>query len=446
MNDQLGQPADSRSTQDVNLMRLIMEAQHRSIVQARRDQEANASRIARLEEAILLLSVCPEESTRTQSAPPDLPTGHVDLQKFRIADGPSYTGLFHAVEPFLKWLSAVQIFFATKAVTHDSDKIRIVGGLIREINTLAFYSNGIEQFVLQTWPDFKSKLLDFALPTLWRTKLRHQIHKLAMGKLESFLAYSTRERTLQSMVNFDEHSFSDFDLAEFVVSGLPNELKAQANNFELLEKVPIVYGAFKSKLQRFYNNLPKQTGGRARATAQPTSTTQGPTPRLPKDKVIWRIHSFLDSQGSCHHCKSTCGSAPGACSNPVNQGYVDIPASFVTPPKPPNYKTPKAWASSQPTAGKPTQAPAGRPSSQPAAIAGIQEENLFPDLDAASVAAMDEELHLTQAEEYVKTPRIVLLLHCSDRSLRGMVNTGSEINLISDSAVQRLGLDVFPSN
>jgi hypothetical protein len=84
-----------------------------------------------------------------------------------------------------------------------------------------------------------------------------------MGDSESFLAYRTRAQTLQNMVNFNDHLFSDFALAEFVVSGLPDNLKAQANNFELLEKSPFVYGAFKSKLQQFYENLPKQTGGRA---------------------------------------------------------------------------------------------------------------------------------------------------------------------------------------
>jgi hypothetical protein len=170
-------------------------------------------------------------------------------------------GPFHAVEPFLKWLLAVQIFFATKEVTHDVDKIRIVGGLIQEINTLSFYSNGVDGFIQLSWLEFKTTLLTFALPALWRTKLRHQIHKLTMGDLESFLAYSTRARTLQNVVNFDNHSFSDFALADFAVLGLPDELKAQANNFELLEKTPFVYGAFESKLQRFYDNLPKQTGG-----------------------------------------------------------------------------------------------------------------------------------------------------------------------------------------
>ncbi|PLW37026.1 hypothetical protein PCASD_16356 [Puccinia coronata f. sp. avenae] len=420
-------PSGERLSQDVDLMRLIMEAQHRNIIQAQQDREATA-----------------ERSLPKPFIPPDPPTGRVDLQKFRIADGPSYNGPFHAIEPFLKWLSAVQIFFATKAVTHDADKIRIVGGLIREINTLSFYSNGVEQFVLKTWQEFKTSLLDFALPTLWRTKLRHQIHKLTMGDSESFLNYSTRARTLQSLVNFDNHTFSDFDLAEFVVSGLPDELKAQANNFELLEKVPFVYGTFESKLQRFYDNLPKKAGGRSRSAVQLAPPAQSSGPRLTKEETIWRIHSFLDSEGRCHHCKKTCGSLPGACAGPMSRDYINIPTTFVAPTKPPNYKPPKAWSSSQP-AGKPTQPPAGRSTSRPSAVAGVSETPLFPDLDTASVAAfaaIDEELRLARTEGYVKPPRIVILLHCGDSNLRGLVDTGSEINLISETAARKLPLDI----
>jgi hypothetical protein len=190
------------------------------------------------------------------------------------------------------------------------------------------------------------------------------------------------------MVNFDNHSFSDFALAEFIVSWLPcKELKAQANKFKLWEKTPFVYGAFESKLQRFYNNLPCRTRQPTPATSSTTSATSQPS----KEDMIWRIHLFLDTQGRCHHCKTTCGSAHGACPNPVSRTYINIPTTYVAPTKPPNYKPPKAWTAPHTAAGKPTQALAGRP----ATVAGVTEEQLFPDLDAASVAAfaaIDEEL------------------------------------------------------
>ncbi|PLW12942.1 hypothetical protein PCASD_25191 [Puccinia coronata f. sp. avenae] len=441
--------AQPQRSQEADFMCMLLESQQHSLIQAQnnrlaaaeriaRIKQASAERIARLEVAILLLSVRPEAPDRADATPAP-PSDRINLQTFCIADGPSYSGLFHAVEPFLKWLLGVQIFFATKAVTHNTDKILIVGGLIREISTLSFYLSSINVFVQLSWSEFKHKLLELALPSLWRTKLRHQIHKLAMGNTETFLASSTRARTLQSMVNFDDHSFSDFALAEFVVSGLPDELKAQANNFELLEKTSFVYGAFESKLQRFYDNLPQRTTGRTRQLA-PAAASATPAANQPsKDDTIWRIHSFLNLQGQCHHCKATCGSAPGACLNPVNQAYINIPTAYVAPLKPSNYKPPKAWSAPRTIAGKPTQAPAGRSTT----VAGITEDCLFPNLNAASVAAfaaIEKELRLAKTEEYVKPPGIVILLQCGDRSLRGLVDNGSEINLISNAAVQRLSL------
>jgi hypothetical protein len=239
------------------------------------------------------------------------------------------------VEPFLKWISAVQIFFALKDVSHDADKIRIIGSLIHEINTLAFYSNGIEQFLLGSWPKFKSRLFAFALPPLWRTKLRNQIHRLAIKDTESFLTYSTRARTLQSMVNFDNFTFSNFSLAEFVVSGLPPELQALVNNFQLMLTDPFVYGDFEGRVQVFYDGLPKRqvarTRGSAAATMSALTTSQ---PKLTREETIWQIHAYLDSQGRCHFCKKTCGSAPGTCTGPIDRNFIIIPLDFIAPPKP----------------------------------------------------------------------------------------------------------------
>jgi hypothetical protein len=101
----------------------------------------------------------------------------------------------------------------------------------------------------------------------------------------------------------------------------------------------------------------------------------------------------------------------------------------------------------QPTAGKPTQPPAGRASTQSASVAGVAEDGLCPDLDAASVAAfaaIDKELCLAKDEEYVlppppKTP-VIIQLRCGNKDLHALVNTGSELNLISETAAKRVGL------
>jgi hypothetical protein len=93
-------------------------------------------------------------------------TGCVNLKHFRTTEGP-----FHEVEPFLRWITATQIFFATKGVFHDTKKILLVGSLVRETNTLSFYANGIDSFLPLSWAAFKDRLFDFALPPLWRTDL-----------------------------------------------------------------------------------------------------------------------------------------------------------------------------------------------------------------------------------------------------------------------------------
>jgi hypothetical protein len=179
------------------------------------------------------------------------------------------------------------------------------------------------------------------------------------------------------MGNFDNPSFSDFAIAEFIVAGLPDKLKDHTDNFELLIQVTFNYGTFEGKLQQYYNNLPKCTTGRAQSTNQLTQSSAAPPACLTKEETIWQIHFFLDFQGRCHHCKSTCGSFPRAFPNLVNQGYINIPSTFVRPTKPANYKPPNAWTTSHSTAGKPTQAPAGQKPSHLAAVAGVVSQSFL---------------------------------------------------------------------
>jgi hypothetical protein len=91
------------------------------------------------------------------------------------------------------------------------------------------------------------------------------------------------------------------------------------------------------------------------------------------------------------------------------------------------------------------QPPAGRPNNRAATFAAVEEENLLPELDTASIAALaaiNEELCLTTQEGYVsQTPkRLVLDLLCGDKHLCGLVDTGAKINLIRDATVDALGI------
>jgi hypothetical protein len=42
------------------------------------------------------------------------------------------------VEPFINWIRGVEIYFETKGVSHDDDKLQLVGNFLRETNTTTF--------------------------------------------------------------------------------------------------------------------------------------------------------------------------------------------------------------------------------------------------------------------------------------------------------------------
>lgn len=152
--------------------------------------------------------------------------------------------------------------------------------------------------------------MSFALPALWSTKLREQLRHLKMADTESFVAYSTRARTLRTLINFEKEVVSEFDLAEAVTFGLLPELKTKTHDFQLLLTTPFKYAAFEQRVASFDDNLPRRAPAKTRnaTSSQPASHTPKPT----AEENLWRLRAYLDSKGLCHHCKKACGSLPGA--------------------------------------------------------------------------------------------------------------------------------------
>ncbi|PLW35555.1 hypothetical protein PCANC_22816 [Puccinia coronata f. sp. avenae] len=135
------QPMDNKP----DYLRMLMEAQHNQLLQAQQDcaaaaermtrfEEASAHCIAQLEKAILHMSTKSQCLTEPRQANPTSSLDQINLQRFCTADGPIFSGPFHEVGQFLNWINAVQIFFASKGVFHDTDKICIIGSLIRKRN------------------------------------------------------------------------------------------------------------------------------------------------------------------------------------------------------------------------------------------------------------------------------------------------------------------------
>ncbi|KAA1118520.1 hypothetical protein PGTUg99_003401 [Puccinia graminis f. sp. tritici] len=281
----------------------------------------------------------------------------------------------------------------------------------------------------RSWDEFKTRMFDFALPTNWRSGLQRQVRKLEMTPTETFLEYSTRARTLQSLFNFDADKTSklgDLQLAQFVVYGLADAIQDRINERQLLEVSPFNYGPFEKQANASFLAL-------QRPTELPTLTKSTPNapPALGREEFIWRVHAYLDSQGLCHFCKRHCGNASGTCPGPIDRSHIDIPSKFQTPPKPPNYSAPRAWSKETATPGKPTHPPAGRPTARAATVAGISaespleaqvsaltleaairednrfdsrfdDEGCFPSLDTAAIAALedlDNQLLLNEIEK-----------------------------------------------
>ncbi|POV95250.1 hypothetical protein PSTT_16352 [Puccinia striiformis] len=252
---------------------------------------------------------------------------------------------------------------------------------------------------------------------------------------KSFMDYSTRARTLQTLANFDAMdimTITDNDLAQFVLFGLPQDLQdrhcrdgllgraspmspraagsdllsdgqlreplgqtdptthrtgsserlfwaVRVTKHQIMEKLPFEYSYFEQRVSASVTAARSSTATSVhpRATAA-THTTS-------REDFIWCVHAWLDSQGQCHFCKKTCGNAAGTCPGPVDKKYIPIPDSFQTPPKPPNYTPSRAGSN----AGKPTRPSAGRPSTRSATVAGVAEENQF---DAAAITSIQAKL------------------------------------------------------
>ncbi|OAV86289.1 hypothetical protein PTTG_29982 [Puccinia triticina 1-1 BBBD Race 1] len=190
------------------------------------------------------------------------------------------------------------------------------------------------------------------------------------------------------MVNFDGESLTDYKLAEGMTFGLPPELEHEVNKLDLLKRSEFQFKEFVRRTGNCYNALPKKTTrprvGAPAATPQHSSNTNN----VPREEYIWRIHSYLDSIGKCHHCKQYCGYAAGTCPGPVYCGPVEIPPNFIVPPKPVDYVAPRAWTKAQAAGSKPGALQPGRPTGRPAGVAGVAEDANTP---VETPAILDEE-------------------------------------------------------
>ena len=105
----------------------------------------------------------------------------------------------------------------------------------------------------------------------------------------------------------------------------------KVDDFQLLKTTPFVYGAFKGRINGFYSNMQHNCTPASRTNHPSSQNLQYNTDT---SLYTWPMHSYLGSVGKCHYCKKHCGNLAGTCPGLPKRTRVQIPASFVIPPKP----------------------------------------------------------------------------------------------------------------
>lgn len=90
------------------LAREILLLQRQALIAA----AEQVAKVSKLEEDLLQLRL-EKESVRDMSSKhsSSIHQSGINLTKFRIADGPVFTGPYREIEPFLTWISSVNTFF-----------------------------------------------------------------------------------------------------------------------------------------------------------------------------------------------------------------------------------------------------------------------------------------------------------------------------------------------
>ncbi|KNE96745.1 hypothetical protein PSTG_10018 [Puccinia striiformis f. sp. tritici PST-78] len=229
------------STRD--LLRALLTCQQASVNQAMADWASWEERLARTEaakEAVIGVAIKAEDTLGS----PRPTSNQVDHRRFKASEGPAYVGPYQEIEPFVVWMNAIELFFTAKDITLDRDRIIIAGERIKEPNLMGFYKTSASKLLIGTWEEFKTNMFTYAIPARWKTTLQRQIRFIKMASNETFMQYTLRARTLQQLLNFDQLTISDHELAIGMSFGLGEDLESRINEHELLEADPFDFNVF----------------------------------------------------------------------------------------------------------------------------------------------------------------------------------------------------------
>ncbi|POW20587.1 hypothetical protein PSHT_03330 [Puccinia striiformis] len=442
------------STRD--LLRALLASQQASVNQSMlaqtnweermaRTEAASAVRIARLEEVFIGATIKAEEALGT----PRPSSNQVDHRRFKASEGPAYTGPYQEIEPFVVWMNAIELFFTSKDISSDRDRIIIAGGRILETNLMGFFKTSASNYCSALGKNSRRKCSPLPSLPAGGQHCKDKSASLRLGQL----------------LNFDQVTVSDHELAEGMTFGLGEDLENRINELEILETKPFDFNVFVKRVGDCVRAASKKTSHSPRSIGSTSHLAQSPqtTTHLSNEEYIWRIHAYLDSVGLCHFCKKHCGNISGGCPGPLNRYRVPIPTTFKAPPKPSNYVAPQAWKGPN---NRPVPSNAVDPINDAdpeadeldylasiSALAIVDGElmaseideatvSLYTGIDPASVAALWEiPEDDSDEEEYVAPyppPNRLLHQFHAGRCLRGRVNLGS-----STRSIPRAGYQIY---
>ncbi|KAI9616648.1 hypothetical protein H4Q26_011048 [Puccinia striiformis f. sp. tritici PST-130] len=343
-------PIVGQSTRE--LLRALLTCQQASVNQAiahqanwedrmAKSEAASAARIARLEEVFIGVAVKSEDN----SGSPRPASNQVDHWRFKASEGPAYDGPISRDRTIRGVDERIELFFTSKDISSDRDRIIIAGERIKETNLMGFYKMSASKLLLGTWRSSRLACSPTPFPLV--------------GGPPYSVRFASSDRKQQ-------------DLAVGMTFGLGEDLENRINEHKILEADPFDFNVFVRRVGDCVRTMTKKHPTRTTNATTYSTQASSPTNYLSNNEYIWRIHAYLDSVGLCHFCKKHCGNISGGRPRPTQSERVPIPASFKAPPKPANYIAPQAWKGS---ANRPPAPSAGRATSRPAGVAAVTDDD-----------------------------------------------------------------------
>ncbi|KNE91048.1 hypothetical protein PSTG_15522 [Puccinia striiformis f. sp. tritici PST-78] len=164
------------------------------------------------------------------------------------------------------------------------------------------------------------------------------------------MQYTLRARTLQQLLNFDQVTVSDHELAEGMTFGLGEDLENCINELKILETKPFDFNVFVKRVGDCVRAASKKTSHSPRSIGSTSHLAQSPQTTT----HLKALRQYLGRMSGSSQLRSS-----------PHSDHVQ------GPPKPSNYVAPQAWKGPN---NRPAPSNAGRATSRPAGVAAVTDD------------------------------------------------------------------------